>query len=162
MVPLPGRARPIASARQFMLLAVNMPEQLPQVGQAAFSISSSSSAEILPSGLLHARHEGVDQVDRLAAGRSPRLHRAAGDEDRRDVDPHRPHEHAGHDLVAVGDADHRVEQCAWIIVSTLSAISSREGSEYFMPSCPMAMPSSTPIVLNRNGTPPAARTHSLT
>ena len=30
------------------------------------------------------------------------------------------------------------------------------------PSWPMAMPSSTPIVLNTNGTPPAARTHSLT
>ncbi len=54
------------------------------------------------------------------------------------------------------------KQCAWIIVSTQSAISSREGSEYFIPSWPMAMPSSTPIVLNRNGTPPAARTHSLT
>ena len=39
---------PIASARQFMLLAVNIPEQLPQVGQAAFSIASSSSAEIWP------------------------------------------------------------------------------------------------------------------
>jgi len=31
-----------------MLLAVNIPEQLPQVGQAAFSIESSSSAEIVP------------------------------------------------------------------------------------------------------------------
>ena len=51
---------------------------------------------------------------------------------------------------------------ASIIVSTLSAISSREGSEYFIPSWPIAIPSSTPIVLNRNGTPPAARTHSLT
>ena len=51
---------------------------------------------------------------------------------------------------------------AWIIVSTQSAISSREGSEYFIPWCPIAMPSSTPMVLKRNGTPPAARTHSLT
>src|SRR5262249_48915017 len=30
-------------------------------------------------------------------------------EDRRDVDPHRPHEHARHDLVTVRDADHAVE-----------------------------------------------------
>ena len=45
---MPGSARPMASARQFMLLAVNIPEQLPQVGQAAFSISSSSSAESWP------------------------------------------------------------------------------------------------------------------
>ena len=51
---------------------------------------------------------------------------------------------------------------ASIIVSTLSAMISREGREYFIPECPIAIPSSTPIVLNRNGTPPAARTHSLT
>ena len=31
-----------------------------------------------------------------------------------------------------------------------------------MPSCPMAMPSSTPMVLNSKGTAPAARTASLT
>ena len=33
MVPLPGRAMPMASHRQFMLLAVYMPEQEPQDGQ---------------------------------------------------------------------------------------------------------------------------------
>ncbi len=32
---------------------------------------------------------------------------------------------------------------------------SRLGSEYFMPAWPMAMPSSTPMVLKTNGTPPA-------
>ena len=37
MVPLPGRARPMASVRQFMELAVNMPAQEPQVGQTVFS-----------------------------------------------------------------------------------------------------------------------------
>ncbi len=31
-----------------------------------------------------------------------------------------------------------------------------------MPRCPIAMPSSTPMVLNSNGTPPASRTPSLT
>ena len=54
------------------------------------------------------------------------------------------------------------KQWAWSIVSTESAISSRLGSEYFMPSWPMAMPSSTPMVLKMNGTPPASRTHCLT
>ena len=39
-VPLPGRESPIASVRQFIELAVNMPEQDPQVGQAFSSISS--------------------------------------------------------------------------------------------------------------------------
>ena len=37
MVPLPGRAMPMASVRQFMELAVYMPEQEPQVGQASSS-----------------------------------------------------------------------------------------------------------------------------
>lgn len=37
MVPLPGRARPMASVRQFIELAVNMPAQEPQVGQTVFS-----------------------------------------------------------------------------------------------------------------------------
>ncbi len=39
--------------------------------------------------------------------------------------------------------------------STLSAISSRDGSEYSMPSWPMAMPSSIAIVLNSLAMPPA-------
>ncbi len=43
-VPLPGSDRPSASVRQFIELAVNMPEQEPQVGQAERSISSRSSS----------------------------------------------------------------------------------------------------------------------
>src|SRR5882672_11102842 len=43
-VPLPGSARPKASFRQFMLLAVNMPEHEPHVGHAERSIFSSSSS----------------------------------------------------------------------------------------------------------------------
>ena len=42
--PLPGSASPIASVRQFIELAVNMPEQEPQVGQAERSISPSCSS----------------------------------------------------------------------------------------------------------------------
>ena len=145
-----------------MVLAVNMPEQLPQVGQAAFSISSSSSAEILPFAFCTPADEGVDQVDRLAAGRLARLHRPAGDEHGRDIDPHRAHEHArARSCRSWGCRPSPSKQCAWTIVSTQSAISSREGSEYFIPAWPIAMPSSTPMVLNTNGTPPAARTHSL-
>jgi hypothetical protein len=49
-------------------------------------------------------------------------------------------------------------QCALTMYSTESAISSRLGSEYSMPPCPIAMPSSTAIVLNSRGTAPAART----
>ena len=43
-VPLPGRASPSASFRQFMLFAVNMPEHEPQVGHAERSIRPSSSS----------------------------------------------------------------------------------------------------------------------
>ena len=44
-VPLPGKANPRASLRQFMELAVNMPEQEPQVGHAERSTSAISSSE---------------------------------------------------------------------------------------------------------------------
>ena len=54
------------------------------------------------------------------------------------------------------------KQCALSMVSTQSAMSSRDGSEYNMPEWPMAMPSSTPMVLKMNGTPPASRTRRLT
>ena len=36
-------------------------------------------------------------------------HRAAADKDGGDVDAHGGHQHAGHDLVAVRNADHAVE-----------------------------------------------------
>ena len=39
MVPLPGRAMPMASQSTFIELAVNMPEQEPPEGQALHSIS---------------------------------------------------------------------------------------------------------------------------
>jgi hypothetical protein len=45
---------------------------------------------------------------------------------------------------------------AFTMYSTESAISSREGSEYSMPPWPMAMPSSTAMVLNSLAMPPAA------
>src|ERR1700747_1502543 len=45
VLPLPGRARPIASVRQFIELAVNMPEQDPHVGHADSSMASSCSSD---------------------------------------------------------------------------------------------------------------------
>jgi len=53
--------------------------------------------------------EDTDQVDPAPVRGLASGHRAATDEDGRDVQPHGSHEHAGHDLVAVGDADHAVE-----------------------------------------------------
>ena len=48
IVPLPGSAMPITSARQFMELAVNMPEHEPQVGQALHSMALRPSSSSLP------------------------------------------------------------------------------------------------------------------
>ena len=53
-------------------------------------------------------------------------------------------------------------QCALHWYSTVSAMMSRLGSEYSMPVWPMAMPSSTAIVLNSRGMPPASRMASET
>ena len=44
----------------------------------------------------------------------------------------------------------------------LSATSSRETSEAFIPSVPIAMPSETAIVLHSTGVPPASRMPSFT
>ena len=107
-VPLPGSARPSASVRQFIELAVNMPEQEPQVGQAERSIvRASSSLTVLSAAAIMASIRST--ALRLAApAHLARFHRAAGDENRRNVQPHRRHQHAGRDLVAIGDADQRV------------------------------------------------------
>ena len=53
--------------------------------------------------------EDVDQIDRLAVGRFAGFHRPAADENGGDVHAHHAHQHAGHDFVAIGDADHAVE-----------------------------------------------------
>src|SRR5438094_942080 len=52
MVPFPGSDRPSASVRQFIELAVNMPEHEPQVGQAERSTSATSSSDTLASPAL--------------------------------------------------------------------------------------------------------------
>ena len=48
-----------------------------------------------------------------------------------------------------------------MVSSTESAITSRDGSEAFMPSWPMAMPSVTVMVQNSRGVPPPAATPFL-
>ena len=48
-MPLPGSDSPSASVRQFIELAVNMPEHEPQVGQAERSITATSASETLVS-----------------------------------------------------------------------------------------------------------------
>ena len=48
MLPLPGRARPRASHRQFMEFAVNMPEQEPQEGQLDISHLRRPASSMMP------------------------------------------------------------------------------------------------------------------
>ena len=48
IVPFPGRPMPNTSVRQFMVLAVNRPAQLPQPGQEQRSMRDSSCLLILP------------------------------------------------------------------------------------------------------------------
>ena len=54
IVPLPGRAMPNASLRQFIVLAVNNPAHEPQLGHACASRSVISSEVILPAANLPA------------------------------------------------------------------------------------------------------------
>ncbi len=53
---------------------------------------------------------------------------------------------------------HTMASAQWALTmySTESAISSREGREYNMPPWPIAIPSSTAMVLNSFATPPTA------
>ena len=51
---------------------------------------------------------------------------------------------------------------AMAMASTESAISSRLAREYFIPVCPMAMPSQIPMAGNSTGVPPAMRMPALT
>ena len=48
MVELPGRLRPMASMAELIVLAVNMPPQLPAPGQAFFSTAVSCSLSMVP------------------------------------------------------------------------------------------------------------------
>ena len=110
-LPLPGSARPSASVRQFIELAVNMPEQEPQVGQAerssiaAFCVAHACRRRPPTMAVMRSARRIFAP---LTPGDLAGFHRAARDEHRRDVEPHRRHQHAGRDLVAIADAHHRV------------------------------------------------------
>ncbi len=114
-----GQRGPIAGQRE----ADRLGQAVHRVGREHAGAGTARRA----GGLLHVeqlgvRHRGVrrgdhrvDQVELPPArgeggraGRAAGFHRAAGDEDGRDVQPHRRDQHAGRDLVAVGDADQRV------------------------------------------------------
>ena len=160
--PLKGSARPSTSMRQFMLLAVNIPLQEPQVGQPWSSSSLRRVRLILPAFTAPTPSKTLTRSTTVPSGKrpaaiAPPLTKMAG-MSRRIAAISIP----GTILSQLGMHTMPSKQWAEIMVSTQSAISSRLGREKRIPPCPMAMPSSTPMVLNSKGTAPAARTASLT
>ena len=162
MVPFPGRAIPSASARQFIELAVNIPEQDPHVGQPNCSNSFNSSSLIFPDWYAPTPSKTEEREIFLPslvlpASIGPPLTNTVGIFTRMAaiIIP-------GVILSQLGIQTMPSNQCADTTVSTESAMISRLGNEYLIPICPIAIPSSTPIVLNSNGTPPASRMASFT
>ena len=166
VVPLPGSDRPIASVRQFMEFAVNMPEHEPQVGHAASSSSASRSSDTEGSadaiiGSIRSSLTGLPAVSPSARGTPASI----GPPDTNTVGMLRRMAASSIPGVILSQLEMQTiasAQCAFTMYSTESAISSRLGREYSMPPCPIAMPSSTAIVLNSRGTAPAAWTASAT
>ena len=92
-----------------MELAVNMPAQEPQPGQAHSASSFRSSSQMAPAFTAPTPSKTVirsTSLPLIAAGQ----HGAAADEDGRDVEPQGRHEHARDDLVAVGHQDQAVKR----------------------------------------------------
>ena len=145
-----------------MLLAVNIPEQEPQVGHDFSSRRESSRAEIWPfwraaaAANVEIRSSGFPAASCPASIGPPEakmvgmLQRTAAIS------------MPGTILSQFGMQIMPSNLWAAIIDSTASAMISRLAREYFIPSCPMAIPSQMPIVLKTNGTPPAARTAFFT
>ena len=133
IVPLPLRAMPRASVKQFMLFAVNIPEHEPQPGQALFSSLFKSASSIVPACTEPTASNTLERLLSLPWRSRPgsigppltnmqgRLRRAA------------PISIPGTILSQFGTYATASKACPIIMVSTLSAISSREASEYFMP-----------------------------
>ena len=147
-----------------MELAVNMPEQDPQVGQAE------RSTELSPSSLTSSDAEAEMAVTRsVGACATPSTTTALP----ASMGPPETKTTGMLSLIAALSMPgvilsqlemHTRASAVWALTmySTESAIISRLGREYSMPPCPMAMPSSTAMVLNSLATPPAARTASAT
>ncbi len=158
IVPLPGNPMPIASVKQFMEFAVNMPAQEPQVGQAAFSIEASRLSVILPERTAPTASKTVIRSifrKPVFSGCSPAsigppLIIIVG-RSRRAVAISIP----GTILSQFVTITNASNACAVAMTSIESAISSRLAREYFIPVWFMAMPSQTPIVPNSTGVPPA-------
>ena len=140
-----------------MLFAVYIPAQEPQPGQVLVSYSNSFASSIIFAFLAPT---ASNILDRLTSSLSTRPGIIAPPEQTtagifiRTAAITIP----GTILSQLGTRTRPSSACAIVLVSTLSAISSRLARLYFMPACPIAIPSQTPMV----GVPPAMRTPALT
>ena len=125
MLPLPGSERPMASVREFMELAVNMPEHAPHPGQAICSTwASSSSLTVGSPPLTIAVMRSAFSPFSLCASIGPPLTKTAG-MFRRMAAISMP----GVTLSQLEMQTMASALCALTMYSTESAMMSREGSE---------------------------------
>ncbi len=125
---MPGSAIPSASVMQFIELAVYIPEQEPQVGQASSSYCFSSASENLPALTLPTASKTALRSTTLSPTRpasiGPPLMTMAG-KSRRAAAINM----AGTILSQLGTSTNPSSACAMAMVSILSAISSRLARE---------------------------------
>ena len=162
--PLPGSESPSASVRQFIEFAVNMPEHDPQVGQAERSMSDRSSSET-DSSADAVMAEIRSSFGRATPSRTIALPASMAPPDTNTVGMFSRIAAMSMPGVILSQLEMQTRASAtWActMYSTESAISSRLGRLYSIPPWPIAMPSSTAIVLNSRPTPPAAATASAT
>ena len=158
---MPLSPMPRASVRQFIELAVYIPEHEPQEGHTFSSNSSRSSSVIFPAASSPTA-SNIDDKLRLRpftwpASMGPPLTKIVGIFTRAAA-INRP----GTFLSQLGIITRPSKPCAIAIHSVESAIRSRVTSEYFIPICPIAIPSQTAMAGNTTGMPPAIATPIFT
>ena len=154
--PLPGKLKPKASVKQFIELAVNIPEQEPQVGQAERSICATSASDSRGSA---AETIASTKSSLMILPFNTALPDSIGPPETNTTGIFKRKAALSMPGVILSQLEIHTSasaQCALTIYSTESAIKSRDGKEYSIPPCPIAIPSSTAMVLNSLATPPAA------
>ena len=145
-----------------MLLAVYIPEQEPQVGHELFSQSSSSASSIAP----RAWEPTASNIRERLIGSRPSFFPASIGPPETKIEGMLIRAAAisipGTILSQFGTKTNASKGWALAITSIESAISSRLTREYFIPVCPMAIPSQTPITGKATGFPPPWRTPLFT
>src|SRR5690625_2552436 len=152
---LPGKLIPIASIAEDIVLAVYIPPHEPGPGQAAHSIRVNSSSSICP--LLSCPTPSKTDTrssflpSKFPGEIVPPYTKTAGTSER-PMAIKQPGIFLSHPPIATKPS----KLSAPTTVSIESAIKSRLGNEYRMPSVPIEIPSDTVIVLKINGTAPAS------